>query len=164
MRANALACGIAPTRSVVSFADIVPRHPDAGIRTTHVTGAPATAPFPAHWPTHVRRHDGSPATRTQLCAAPTTRRRLAALDNVGLQLRLSPGQSNAVRTNALACGVAWRESVVAFGDIAFAHQDARLRVRTDTSASTTAPTPEHWPMHVRAPRPSPRCRQPTRAP
>ena len=62
------------------------------------------------WPTRVRRHDrrqvpaagwaprtlfvpdiadnGSPATRTRLCAAPTTRRRLAALNNVGLQLRL----------------------------------------------------------------------------
>ena len=75
--------------------------------------------------------------------------RLAAPDDVGLQLRLSSGQSDAVRANALACGVARRDSVVAFGDIAFGHQDARLRARTDTSASTTAPTPAHRPMHVR---------------
>ena len=95
MRANALACGIAPKRFSRRLRRHRVRHPGAGIRTKPVTSAPATAPIPAHRPMHARGNDrrqmpaaartpvtflvpdivgnGSPAARTRSRATPTTR-------------------------------------------------------------------------------------------
>ena len=146
VRASALACGIAPTQFSRRLCRHRVRHPGAGIRTTPVTSAPATAPTPAHLPMHVCGHGrrempaatrtpmtwfvpeivctGSPAARTRSRAAPTTRpsSRCARLhrDPAATIARSGPA---AARANAPPPVSRRRQSVFGPDDIAFGSPD-----------------------------------------